>query len=151
MTYLLSLFLLFVSISVNAADDYLVVPALYVYDGDTIFTRLTLPPPLDNVKVRIAGIDTPERPAKSYVSTGKLGRAECIKEAELALDARSFLINFIADGDGVLLLRNFKWGKYGSRIIADVQTRGTDLGQLMIRHNLAVPYDGGTKTHSWCD
>ena len=50
----------------------LIVPVINVRDGDTIEIRMTLPEPLDKVSVRIYGIDTPEIPAASYATTGKL-------------------------------------------------------------------------------
>ena len=134
--------------------EALFLPVIEVYDGDTIFTRFTLPAPLNEIKVRIVGIDTPEMPAKSYHETGKLGRAKCVQEAERALHARDYLRNIIAIHRNVIVVDNYEWDKYGGRIDGDVYAGqgGTwvDLREEMIKAGLAVPYDGKRKTHSWC-
>lgn len=131
------------------------LPVVDVYDGDTIFVKFTLPAPLDDMKVRIRGIDTPEVPAKSYYETGKLGRAQCVHEAELALAARDHLRELIREFDNVIIVTNFDWDKYGGRIDADAFV-GTDdvwinVQEDMINNGYAVPYFGGKKTKDWCD
>ena len=60
----LLIFLLFLLPAVTfarpAADRSIVVEYVGVYDGDTVVVRLpVLPPPLDRLRVRIVGIDTP--------------------------------------------------------------------------------------------
>jgi len=144
----LILTLLFASV----ANAYMLMPIDEVYDGDTIkthFSEKRLPAPLNKVSIRILGIDTPENPAKSYLVTGKLGRAGCIKEAELALAAKEF-VEWLAQGHTKMKVDNFKWDKYGGRIDADVKINGVDVAESLIDAELAVPYDGGTKTHDWC-
>lgn len=146
----LALLLVLLSTPVSA---YMLLPIDEVYDGDTIKTHVSerkLPAPLNRLSIRIKGIDTPELPAKSYFTTGKLGRAACIKEAELALKAKEFVI-FMAIGSSKMKVDNFKWGKYGSRIVADVKIGGVDIASALIVEGLAVPYDGGTKTKNWCE
>lgn len=134
----------------------LIVPAIDVYDADTIEVRITLPPPLNDVRIRLLGIDSPEVPAKSYVVTGKLGRAKCIKEAELALDARDFIRTKVKAGGNKLYLENYKWDKYGGRIDADVfvldptTDKKINLAETLIDLKYAIPYFGGTRTHDWC-
>lgn len=132
------------------AEENLIVPVIEVYDGDTIKTRLTLPNPLDVVSVRIYGIDTPEKPADSYPTTGKLGRASCGKEAELALAAKH-AVEELSQKNPIMIVTNFKYGKYGGRIVGDVTIAGVDVAHHLIEKGLAVPYNGGSKSHSWCD
>jgi len=139
------------------AEESLIVPILEVYDGDTVKTRLTLPNPLDVVSVRIYGIDTPEMPAASYAETGKLSRAQCIKEAELALAATAYLKQLIKDNGNMLSLKGYSWDKYGGRVLADAYVINIETGvevnvaDKMIQEGLAVEYFGGTKTKNWCE
>lgn len=126
------------------------MPIVEVYDGDTIKTVTNkLPTPLNKVSIRIRGIDTPENPAKSYLVTGKLGRAQCDKEAVAALAAKDFVL-WLAEGHTTMKVDNFAWGKYGGRIVADVKINGVDVAGALIDAELAIPYDGGKKTHDWC-
>jgi len=129
----------------------MLLPIVDVYDGDTIKTDMSsrLPEPLGKISIRIRGIDTPEKPAASYKVTGKLGRAGCIKEAELALEAKEF-VEMMAVGFTKMKVDNFKWGKYGGRIVGDVKIGGVNVADALIKEGLAIPYDGGTKTHDWC-
>jgi len=141
---------LLISISVAAsAQTTMELPIVEVHDGDTIRTSLTLPAPLNNVSIRILHIDTPEMPAASYAETGKLGRANCIKEAELALQARQAVAD-LASGHSLMNISNYDWDKYGGRIDADVSINGVDIATYLIEKGMAVPYEGGTKTKDWC-
>lgn len=136
----------------SVAFSYMLMPIDSVYDGDTIKTHVSetrLPAPLNKVSIRILGIDTPELPAKSYKVTGKLGRADCVQEAELALAAKAF-VEWIASGHTKMKVDNFKWGKYGGRIVGDVKINGVDVAESLIEAEFAVPYFGGTKTMDWC-
>jgi len=130
----------------------MLLPIVEVYDGDTIKTDMSsrLPDPLGKVSIRIYGIDTPEKPAASYYETGKLGRADCIKEAELALEAKEF-VEMIAIGFKKMKVEDFKWGKYGGRIVGKVKIGGVNIADALINEGLAVPYFGGTKTKDWCE
>lgn len=147
--------ILFFSSVAFAQDMY--VPVINVHDGDTIQTRLTLPAPLDKVSVRIYGVDTPEMPAKSYATTGKLNRAQCVQEAELALVAKDFVQTLVKENGNMLLLRAYSWDKYGGRIDADVYvvdlTTGTEINiaDSLIERGMAVEYYGGPKTKNWCE
>lgn len=140
---------------VNAQDLY--VPVTSVYDGDTIKVRFTLPEPLDRVSVRIYGIDTPEMPAKSYATTGKLSRADCIQEAELALAAKAYVEDLVNRGGNQLILSGYSWDKYGGRIDAVAFVIDPDTGTAiniadkLIENGMAVEYYGGTKTKNWCE
>lgn len=141
--------LMLIALPVNA---YMLLPIDEVYDGDTIKTHISskrLPYPLNYFSIRVRGIDTPELPAKSYHETGKLGRADCVKEAELALAARDYLTQ-LSSSISVMKVDNFEWGKYGGRVIADVKFKSVNIAEALISQGFAVPYDGGTKTHDWC-
>lgn len=139
----------FVAATSVAAQTSMVLPIIEVHDGDTIKTSLTLPAPLDAVSVRILHIDTPEMPARSYATTKKLGRAQCVKEAELALKARD-MVKSLAAGYSTMTVTKFGYGKYAGRIIGNVFINNVDIGQYLINHGVAVPYEGGTKTKDWC-
>lgn len=133
-----------------AEQTYMLLPIVSVYDGDTIKTDLTwrMPPPLNEIDVRVLGIDTPEMPADSYATTGKLDRASCVKEAELALQARD-VVRKLAVGQTKMKLTNYKWDKF-ARIDANVSIGGRDVATELMKVGLAVPYAGGAKTHDWC-
>lgn len=146
---------IFMGTTTQAQDLY--VPVTEVYDGDTIKIRLTLPSPLDVVSVRIYGIDTPEMPAKSYATTGKLSRADCVKEAEQALLAKWFVEELVNRGGRQLILRDYSWDKYGGRIDAIVYAidpntgAEIDIARELIEVGMAVEYYGGAKTKNWCE
>ncbi len=146
----ITILLMLISFNTVANDFYM--PIKSVYDGDTIktyFNELKLPAPLNQVSVRIYGIDTPESPAKSYATTGKLGRAKCVKEAELALKAKARVIEIIGD-ERSMTLSNFKWGKYGGRIVATVHIKCVNIAETLIKEGLAVEYFGKGKKKDWC-
>lgn len=148
------IFILFLlSINSYAVDKYMILPIDEVHDGDTIKTHVSeyrLIYPLNQLSIRIRGIDTPEMPADSYATTGLLGRASCIKEAELALKAKALVENLKKDIDDKMYLYNPEWDKYGGRILARVVINGTDVGQLLIKEGLAIEYNGEKKTKDWC-
>ena len=47
-------------------------------------------------------------------------------------------------------LKNVERGKY-FRIAADVFVDGENLGDMLIESGMAVSYDGGKKSHKWCE
>lgn len=136
-------------LSGTAHSSELLLPIVDIYDGDTIKTEITLPPPLNEVSIRLLGVDTPEKPAASYATTGKLSRAKCVKEADLALLAKK-KVELLAEGTTTMKVTNFKWDKYGGRIDGNIEINGTDVATMLIDEGLAVPYDGGRKTKDWC-
>jgi len=136
-------------VSSNVTAESLLLPIVDVYDGDTIKTYTPLPVPLNKISIRLFGIDTPESPAASYAVTGKLGRAKCIKEAELALKAKA-VVKDLADGAPYMKVANYKWDKYGGRIVGKVYIEGIDVADKLIQMELAVEYYGGKKTKDWC-
>ena len=49
-----------------------------------------------------------------------------------------------------IILRNMERGKY-FRIAADVIVDGENLADMMIEAGMAISYNGGKKTHKWCE
>ena len=49
-----------------------------------------------------------------------------------------------------ITLKNMERGKY-FRIAAEVIIDGESLGDMLIEAGVAVRYDGGKKTHKWCE
>ena len=118
-------------------DDVVVDKITSVYDGDTFRANIKGYPKIVGYRmsVRILGIDTPELKAK------------CKREKDLAINAKRLSTSLLMDGK-LIELRNIKRGKY-FRILADVYVDGISIGDELIRNNLALEYDGGTKI-DWC-
>ena len=123
------------------ADDFLTMREYrnnLCYDGDTCYvTAPSLPVPLQNMSIRILGIDTPEI------------RGKCEEEKKLALEARAFANKMFRDANSIEFA-NLDWDKYGGRILADVYIDGKSYKDEIINTGLARPYDGGTK-QEWCE
>jgi endonuclease YncB( thermonuclease family) len=153
MSRLIVFILFLLSINSYATDKYMILPIDEVHDGDTIKTHISeyrLVSPLNQLSVRIKGIDTPEMPADSYRTTGLLGRAKCVREAELALKAKAIVEGLKKEIDTKMYIYNPEWDKYGGRILARVTINGVDVGELLIKEGLAVIYNGEKKTTDWC-
>jgi len=137
------------------AGSYMLLPIDEVYDGDTLVTHIhptKLPPPLNIIRIRVRGIDTPEMPVKSFATTYKLGRAECMEEAFTAIAARNAIQMLVNEAPTkTMKVSNFEWGKYGGRVVADVKINGQDIATYLLERRYAVRYDGKTKTHDWCE
>jgi len=112
-----------------------------VIDGDTVEIEANfLPPPLKpSLKLRIYGIDTPE----------KKSRAKCELEAELSKKATTFTQKVINESIS-RKIKIRKWDKYGGRVLGDIILDGKSLEALLLNEGLAKPYDGGKK-FSWCN
>lgn len=159
---------LFTSQSVSAYDFIidpdgsvvLIMPIVYVKDGDTIQSNISiLPAPLNNISIRVRGIDTPEKGSSSYYTknSGKLGRAKCAEEADLGMAATMATKSWVAKHcNGVshcqMELRNFKWGSYSKRIVADVSINGNSLAYYLVNMGFAQVYDykGKSAAPNWC-
>lgn len=114
-------------------------PIIGVIDGDTIRVRVaSLPPAIQEVHVRVRGVDTPERGA----------HASCERERELAERAFAFTRARI-NGARHVEFKNLQWDKYGGRVLAEVVIDGQPLAGLLMASGLAAPYLGGTKPN-WC-
>jgi len=115
--------------------------AVYVrnYDGDTITFNLPGLHPIigDKISIRINGIDTPEI------------RGKCEQEKYSAKQVKELVADILKDAE-TIDLKNIGCGKY-FRIVADVFVDGESLANELIEAGIAVPYDGGKKTHNWCE
>jgi endonuclease YncB( thermonuclease family) len=114
-----------------------------VTDGDTfrIDARPWIKmPELARISVRVDGIDTPEKNAKT-----------CEQERRNAAAATAFTKRMLLASGNQAVLTDVRWDKYGGRILAKVElTNGEDLSAKMIEMGYAMPYDGkGAKT-DWC-
>jgi len=112
-----------------------------VYDGDTITIATKLPfdnSPLYRFPVRLHGIDAPEIKGKNE------------DEKRAAKASQKALADLILHKN--VTLKNVTTEKYG-RILANVFFEDINISEWMLKNNLAVPYDGGTKKspESWLD
>ena len=127
--------------SVQAAPEYgtvTVSKVISVYDGDTFRVDIDSLPPIvgKNMPIRLNGIDTPEI------------RGKCQYEKDLALKARDFVRNKLANAKEIKLTK-LQRGKY-FRVVADVMVDGVSLEQELLENELAYKYTGGKKS-SWCN
>lgn len=103
-------------------------PVTSVYDGDTFR--------IGEERVRVVGLDTPERG----------GRAACDAERFLAAiaqrEAEALLMS-----DSVEIVREPRADRYG-RTLARVFVDGRDFADIMVERSLAVPWAG--RRHDWC-
>lgn len=110
-----------------------------VIDGDTIEVSAPFLPKELKLSVRVLGIDTPE----------KGGRAECKAEADLAIKASEFTTNFFINSGNQASFSDIKWDKFGGRVLANVNSKGYSLSELLINRGYARAYNG-EKKKSWC-
>jgi micrococcal nuclease len=108
-----------------------------VIDGDTLEVRVMVWLGQEVVtRVRIDGIDTPEK------------RGKCQREKDMAEQARAMTEQLLADSE--IALYDIQNDKYGGRVRARVVTRsGEDIGQMLIKSGLARPYKGEAR-QPWC-
>ena len=127
--------------------NFRVVKINRVVDGDTIDVTLDLGFSLTKKeRVRIAGVDTPEKSTRN------------LEEKELGIDATNWLKDKIKDtltGDDELTIRTELVGgvgKYG-RLLGWLYVGDDDysLNEQMITEGYAWPYDGGTKQKNFED
>ena len=116
---------------------------LTCYDGDTctinlIKNAVTGDKVLaffgDSVKIRLAGIDTPEM------------RGKCAKEKKLAIKARDYL-NYILDNAKMLIVDMQERDAFG-RYLAHVYADNVDINNLMLTTGYARLEQAGY--HDWC-
>jgi endonuclease YncB( thermonuclease family) len=126
-------------IRAHSAETYHGV-VVRVIDGDSFIAHIPgFPPPFTPIEVRINGIDAPE---------SMKSNAKCRKELKLGLMAKAWMKARLESGALVTLTWPGKRDKYG-RLLAQVTSRGEDLGVALIGLGHARAYDGGTK-QSWC-
>ncbi len=116
-------------------------PVVRVLDGDTVAVDASsdMPPELADLKVRLRGVDTPE----------KGGRAKCDSERTAGQAATVFTVATLENAETVIV-RDPDWGKWGGRVIADLIVDGRSLSELLLATGHGRPYDGG-KRGSWCE
>jgi micrococcal nuclease len=127
--------------SVQAAPEYgtvIVSKVISVYDGDTFRVDIDSLPPIvgKNIPIRLNGVDTPEI------------RGKCKYEKDLALEARDFVRNKLANAKEIKLTK-LQRGKY-FRMVANVLVDGVSLEQELLDNEFAYKYTGGKKS-SWCN
>jgi micrococcal nuclease len=129
--------LLFVPL-VSFAADYKI---LRVIDGDTVeFEASFLPDPLPKrLKLRIVGIDTPE----------KGHRAQCPKEAKMGEEATALAKKLVLNATKKDVILK-EWDKFGGRVLGDLVLDGKSIGDSLIAAGLAREYFGDKKK-SWCE
>ena len=109
-----------------------------IVDGDTIDISIDLGFDLTKKeRVRLAGIDTPEK------------RTKDLKEKEMGYQATEFLEMHLMEASK-LTVRTEKDGKFG-RVLGWLYKSDKDtmsINQIMIDKGYAWPYDGGTKVRN---
>ncbi|MGJ3233007.1 MAG: thermonuclease family protein [Oceanicaulis sp.] len=114
------------------------VPAdlVRVIDGDTIEVRAHIwPGQYVETRVRVSGIDTPERRG-----------AECEAERALAEEATRFTQAWLEDA--AIGLEAVDLGSFAGRVIARVRRAdGAELGEALLAAGLAAPYGAAAP---WC-
>ena len=106
-----------------------------VVDGDTIDISIDLGFDLTKKeRVRLAGIDTPEKRTKDQ------------KEKEMGYQATEFLEMHLMEAKK-LTVKTVKEGKFGRMLgwLYKSETDTTSINQIMIDKGYAWAYDGGTK------
>jgi endonuclease YncB( thermonuclease family) len=104
-----------------------------VYDGDTITIASKLPyvdSELYRFSVRIKHIDCPEIRTNNPI------------EKRVGLLAKQFVYDKCYDK--IVEIKNLSTEKYG-RILADIFIDNINIGDELVKHRLAVRYDGGRK------
>ena len=111
--------------------EYRIKSVERVVDGDTVDVILDLGFGLfKKERVRIAGVDTPEK------------RTRNLKEKQLGNDATEFAEKWFADGD--IVIRTEKDGKYG-RLLGWCYKGEECFNHRLIDEGFAWSYLGGTK------
>ncbi len=122
-----------------------------VVDGDTVYGYIDTSDPLVAIraKLRLAGIDTPERQ----------GHAQCPEERAKADEAKAYVEQLLQPAlekptRKAVRACEIREDKYATRRLGRLEVysdhRWIDLGQLLIRKGLAFPYAGGRRGDSWC-
>ena len=73
----------------------------------------------------------------------------CEKEKYSAKQGKDLVADILKNAESIDL-KNIERGKY-FRIVADVFVDGDSLADELIEAGMAVRYDGGKKTHNWCE
>lgn len=131
-------FIFLLLVSPAKAENYYIEKVIRVTDGDTFVIDTSEKSSILRelgLSVRILGIDTPEKKGK------------CQKEKDLATKATELTKKLIENK--TIKLTDIKWDKYGGRINAKVFINDLNVGDELIKRNLARAYYG-EKKKSWC-
>ena len=123
----------------NDASNFRCVRYVSNHDGDTITFDIAGVHPLlgNNIKVRLAGIDTPEVRTKD----------KCEKAA--GKNAKQIVATLLRKAKRIDL-EDVRRGKY-FRIVANVKVDGQSVTELLLSRGMGYPYDGGKKRKiNWC-
>jgi len=131
--------------SIRPATERLIVDGLdgpvsakveRIVDGDTIDVRATIWIGQSLfIRIRIDGIDAPELEAR------------CAEEKRLAEKARDYLVRRLSGAQ--VRLSRIVYDKYGGRVRAHVSDIMGDIGEAMLKENLARSYHG-ERRQPWC-
>ena len=108
-----------------------------VYEGDTLIVHAHPWPNISiHIRVRVAGVDTPEK------------RGKCDAEKALAIKARDYARGVVGKE---VLLTDIRPGRYARRVVADVWVGGEKLlSTLLIENGHGRPFSGPKDRKSWC-
>ena len=123
------------------AADY-AWPVLRVIDGGTIVVDASadLPAELADLRVRLRGVDAPE----------KGHRAACDAEREKAAEATLFVAELL-DAAETIVVRKPDWGKWGGRVVAEIVLDDRySLAELVVDFGHGREYDGAEARLGWC-
>lgn len=116
-------------LSEQPQPELLAASQIYVIDGDTI--------DVDGQRYRLTGFDTPE----TY-------RAECDSEKLRGDQATARMRALVRAATEIRLDAQHSRDKYG-RGLGTLSVGGEDVGDILIREDLARRYSGGQR-YSWC-
>lgn len=144
MKRLLAILALAPSIALADYGSVTVDEVVAIYDGDTFTANVSEWPPVigERIKIRVAGINAPER--RSRCDT----EAEKAREKELAAEARIYVVERLRGAEHVEL-REIERGSF-FRLLADVYVDGVSLGDELLSAGLALPYVKGAGGKQWC-
>ncbi len=114
-----------------------------VYDADTVIVDVFPWPSISvRTKVRIRGVDTPER-----------RRYKCSEEKQLAKQSTDYVKGLLPKGS-LVQLTEVSFGKYANRVIGNLMFGSIDdkwvsLGETLLTAGYAKPYFG-RKKKGWC-
>jgi micrococcal nuclease len=124
-------------------DRFNCVEYLYNYDGDSITFNIPQIHPFfgKKAKIRVLGIDTPERKPKNH--------DPC--EKEWARTAQKLVETELKSAKRIDLTHLQGLDKYG-RILSKIEYDGKDLSEILIKNHLAFFYEGQKKPKvNWCE
>lgn len=136
---------IFLSLLLAASTPVIPAPKpetiIKVLDGDTYLIAAKWSPYNLEWKVRLKGVDTPE----------KGGLAHCPEEAAWSLKAKEYAASLITGSKYSVRLYEVSHDKYGGRIDAKVILRNKkSLGDELLKVGYALPYSGEGPKPDWC-